>query len=52
MAMTDFFQTPPHSKRYPGWERCTLPVKIGEDLKEAKQNNKLIVSKYKAIEDL
>ena len=29
-----------------------VPVKIEEDLKEAKRNNNLIVSKFETIEDL
>ena len=29
-----------------------LPVKILEDLKETKQNNNIIVSKFEGIEDL
>ena len=52
MAMTDYFQIPPHSKRYPGRKRCTLPAKIEEDLKEAKCNNNLVVSKFDTIKDL
>ena len=52
MAMTNYFQIPPHSKRYPGRKRCTLPAKTEEDLKEAKCNNNLVVSKFDTIKDL
>ena len=48
----DFFQIPPNSERYPGRKRCTLPFQMGKDFKEARQNNKLIVSKFETIEDL
>ena len=48
----DYFQIPPHSKRYPGRKRCTLPAKTEEDLKEAKCNNNLVVSKFDTIKDL
>ena len=51
ITMTDYFQIPPNSKRYPG-RKSTLPVKIDEDLKEVKRNNNLIVSKFETIEDL
>ena len=50
--MTDYFQIPPNSKRYPGRKMYTPPVKIDEDLKEAKRNNNLVVSKFETIEDL
>ena len=33
--MTDYFQIPPNSKRYPARKRYTLPVKIDEDLKKS-----------------
>ena len=48
----DFFQIPPNSERYPGRKRCTLPFQMGKDFKEAKQNNKLIVSKFETMENL
>ena len=51
-TMTDYFQMPTNWKRYPRRKRCTLPVKIDEDLKEAKQNNNLIVLTFETIEDL
>ena len=31
---------------------CTLIVKIDKDLKEAKQNNNIMESKFETIEDL
>ena len=49
MAMTNYFQIPPNSKRYLGRKRFTPPVKIDEDLKHAKRNNNLIVSKFETI---
>ena len=48
--MTNQFQILPNSKRYPGRKGCTLPAKIDEDLKEAKQNNNIIVLKFQTIE--
>ena len=31
MTMTDYFQIPPNSKRYPGRKKCTLPFKTNEN---------------------
>ena len=33
--MTDYFQIPPNSNRYPARKRYTLPVKIDQDLKKS-----------------
>lgn len=40
----NYFQILSNSKRYPLRKRCTLPVKIDKDSKEAKQNNNNMIS--------
>ena len=50
--MEDYFNLPEKQKKYSGRRRCTLPVKIDEDLKKAAAENVLTVSKFEKSEDL
>ena len=52
LAMREYFNIPEKHKKYSGRKRCTLPVIIDEDLKEAAVNNLLPVSKFENFIDL